>query len=81
MTTVFKVIGAILLIGTPGSLELDNITLYEAVLQGLLGVALLYGGIYIDEIKKRPFSNCSYQRADAKSELLKHLNRIISYAR
>lgn len=54
MTTVFKVIGAILLIGTPGSLELDNITLYEAVLQGLLGVALLYGGIYIDEIKKGP---------------------------
>lgn len=51
MTTVFKAIGAILLIGT-GSLELDNITLYEAVLQGLLGVALLYGGIYIDEIKK-----------------------------
>lgn len=52
MTTVFKVIGAILLIGTPGSLELDNITLYEAVLQGLLGATLLYGGIYIDEIKK-----------------------------
>lgn len=52
MTTVFKVIGAVLLIGTPGSLELDNITLYEAVLQGLLGAALLYGGIYIDEIKK-----------------------------
>lgn len=52
MTTFFKAIGAILLIGTPGSLELDNITLYEAVLQGLLGVALLYGGIYIDEIKK-----------------------------
>lgn len=76
MTTVFKVIGAILLIGTPGSLELDNITLYEAVLQGLLGVVLLYGGIYIDEIK-RPFSNCSYQRADAKSELLKHLNPIL----
>lgn len=52
MTMVFKAIGAILLIGTPGSLELDNITSYEAILQGLLGVALLYGGIYIDEIKK-----------------------------
>lgn len=25
MTTVFKAIGVILLIGTPGSLELDNI--------------------------------------------------------
>lgn len=66
MTTAFKIIGAILLIGTPGSLELDNITLYEAFLQGLLGVALLYGGIYIDQIK-----------ADAKSELLKHLNPIL----
>lgn len=54
MTTAFKIIGAILLIGTPGSLELDNITLYEAFLQGLLGVALLYGGIYIDQIKKGP---------------------------
>lgn len=52
MITVFKVIGAILLIGTPGSLEIDNITLYEAFLQGMLGIALLYGGIYIDEIKK-----------------------------
>lgn len=52
MTTAFKIIGAILLIGTPGSLELDSITLYEALLQGLLGVALLYGGIYIDQIKK-----------------------------
>lgn len=52
MTTVFKVIGAILLIGTSGSLELDNITLYEACLQGLLGIALLYSGIYIDKLKK-----------------------------
>lgn len=52
MTTAFKIIGAILLIGTPGSLEIGNITLYEAFLQGLLGVALLYGGIYIDQIKK-----------------------------
>lgn len=52
MTTAFKIIGGLLLIGTPGSLELDNITLYEALLQGLLGVALLYGGIYIDQIKK-----------------------------
>lgn len=59
MTTAFKIIGAILLIGTPGSLELDNITLYEALLQGLLGVALLYGGIYIDQIK-RPNSNGNY---------------------
>ena len=42
MTTVFKIIGAILLIGTPGSLEIDNITLYEAFLQGMLGIALLY---------------------------------------
>ena len=52
MISFMKIAGFILLIGTPGSLELDNITLYEAVLQGLLGVALLYGGIYIDEIKK-----------------------------
>lgn len=52
MTTAFKIIGTILLIGTPGSLEIDNINLYEAFLQGMLGVALLYGGIYIDKLKK-----------------------------
>lgn len=52
MTTAFKTIGAILLIGTPGSLEIDNINLYEAFLQGMLGIALLYGGIYIDKLKK-----------------------------
>lgn len=52
MISFMKLAGFILLIGTPGSLELDSITLYEACLQGLLGVALLYGGIYIDQIKK-----------------------------
>lgn len=52
MTSIMKIVGFVLLLGTPGSLELDNITLYEAFLQGLLGVTLLYGGIYIDQIKK-----------------------------
>lgn len=47
-----KITGFVLLIGTPGSLEIDNITLYEAFLQGLLGVTLLYSGIYIDKLKK-----------------------------
>ena len=52
MIGLMKLAGFILLIGTPGSLELDNITLYEACLQGLLGIALLYSGIYIDKLKK-----------------------------
>lgn len=52
MTSIMKIVGFVLLLGTPGSLELDNITLYEAFLQGLLGGTLLYGGIYIDQIKK-----------------------------
>lgn len=52
MISFMKLAGFILLIGTPGSLEIDNITLYEAFLQGLLGVTLLYSGIYIDKIKK-----------------------------
>lgn len=52
MTSIMKIVGFVLLLGTPGSLELDNITLYEAFLQGVLGVTLLYGGIYIDQIKK-----------------------------
>lgn len=52
MISFMKIAGFVLLIGTPGSLEIDNITLYEAFLQGLLGITLLYGGIYIDQIKK-----------------------------
>lgn len=52
MIGLMKLAGFILLIGTPGSLELDSNTLYEACLQGLLGVALLYSGIYIDKLKK-----------------------------
>lgn len=52
MIGFMQAVGFILLLGTPGSLELDNITLYEAFLQELLGVALLYGGAYIDQIKK-----------------------------
>lgn len=56
MIGFMQAVGFILLLGTPGSLELDNITLYEALLQGLLGVALLYGGAYIEQIKKRPNS-------------------------
>lgn len=52
MIGFMQAVGFILLLGTPGSLELGNITLYEALLQGLFGVTLLYGGDYIDQIKK-----------------------------
>ena len=52
MIGFIQAVGFILLLGTPGSLELDNITLYEAFLQEVLGVALLYGSAYIDQIKK-----------------------------
>lgn len=52
MTSIMKIVGFVLLLGTPGSLEIDNLTFYEAMLQGLLGITLLYSGIYIDKLKK-----------------------------
>ena len=52
MIGFMKAVGFILLLGTPGSLELDRITMYEAFLQVAVGVLLLCGGIYIDEIKR-----------------------------
>lgn len=52
MTSIMKIAGFVLLLGTPGSLEIDVLTFYEAMLQGLLGITLLYSGIYIDKLKK-----------------------------
>lgn len=52
LLTIIKIIGAVFLAGTPGSLELDRITMYEACLQITIGILLLCGGIYIDEIKR-----------------------------
>lgn len=52
LLTIIKIIGAVFLAGTPGSLELDRITMYEACLQIAIGILLLCGGIYIDEIKR-----------------------------
>lgn len=51
LLTIIKIIGAVFLAGTPG-LELDRITMYEACLQITIGILLLCGGIYIDEIKR-----------------------------
>ena len=48
-----KIIGAVFLAGTPGSLELDRITAYEATLQIVIGILLLCGGTYIDELKRK----------------------------
>lgn len=53
LLTIVKIIGAIFLAGTPGSLELDRITAYEATFQIAIGILLLCGGIYIDEIKRK----------------------------
>lgn len=53
LLTIIKIIGAVFLAGTPGSLELDSITAYEATLQIVIGILLLCGGIYIDELKEK----------------------------
>lgn len=52
MTSIMKIAGFVLLLGTPGSLEIDVLTFYEAMLQGILGITMLYSGIYIDKLKK-----------------------------
>lgn len=52
LLTIVKIIGAVFLAGTPGSLELDRITTYEATLQIAIGILLLCGGTYIDELKR-----------------------------
>ena len=53
LLTIVKVVGAVFLAGTPGSLELDRITAYEATLQIVIGILLLCGGTYIDELKEK----------------------------
>lgn len=52
LLTIIKIIGAVFLAGTPGSLELDRITAYDAFLQITIGILLLCGGTYIDELKR-----------------------------
>lgn len=54
---VLRIIAAILVVGTVGSIEIDRIDLWTGMCQGLLGITLwLLTGYWI----KSPYTNWSY---------------------
>lgn len=63
LLTIIKIIGAVFLAGTPGSLELDRITTYEAFLQIAIGILLLCGEHILMHLRKTPNSSGNYHWA------------------
>ena len=50
---VLRIIAAILVVGTVGSIEIDRIDLWTCMCQGLLGITLwLLTGYWIEELKE-----------------------------
>lgn len=50
---VLRIIAAILVVGTVGSIEIDRIDLWTGMYQGLLGITLwLLTGYWIEELKE-----------------------------
>lgn len=56
---VLRIIAAILVVGTVGSIEIDRIDLWTGMCQGLLGITLwLLTGYWIEELKE--YKRCSF---------------------
>lgn len=50
---VLRIIAAILVVGTVGSIEIDCIDLWTGMCQGLLGITLwLLAGYWLEEVKE-----------------------------